>query len=412
MLSLTSLYWQYACKNILSRFVADYSDICDLLNIREKYSNSVDIMKDITEIASGLSDPHKYGETVAIIQFGADDKIVYKPKSVKAEQGLHGFVTWLNSRLDISLNLECLPVIDKGSYGWSKFIKYTECENDDEIRKFYYRIGMFSAIFYVLRGMDYHHENLIAHRDHPYFIDHEMLFYPIYVNQENQQIKEESISQIQSGYYESVMNTRLFPILERRVDDSYRDVSGVGCKVLTGKNTHRPVSNVQDNGPENYSYEMVEGFQHMYTIFMENKQLLLGDESPLKVFKETHFRFNVRATSHYLSINNLCMVPEALKTGAEFCDRIHAIRVRIGSIFSRGLPLDMRLEELKILARLDVPRFTISPDSKRLAGDDGQLFDDVMKFSGMDLVEQRIRDLSELDKKQQVGYIKDSLVKC
>lgn len=410
LMSMLAIYWINSCERLLSRFVSDYSEISELHNLEDQSVSPADIISGISDIVNGLSDPHQFGETVAIISFNENYKIVYKPKPLKAEEAFSGLVDWLNKQDNIELELQAIPVIDKGKYGWSKYIDHMPCQNNDELKNFYTRLGMFSALLFLIRGMDYHNDNLIANGEHPYFIDHEMLFYPVYIDPENDELNAKSNSDIQNGYYESVINTRLFPIVETRVDGTKNDVSAIGCYHNSKDNKHLPVATKDEHKPEKHVSSILQGFVSVYKTLMNNKQVLLDSDGPMCAFRGSTLRFNVRSTGIYLSINNLCVVPDSLVSGQAFTGKIHSIRVRLGSIFTRGLPEDMRLEELKILARLDVPRFSIRPTDKHLSVDKDKVFADVLKFSGMELVEQRIKDLSEIDMRTQVECIERSIM--
>jgi len=409
LLSMHARYWVKSTSKLIKRLLNDFSQFDRLLFDSSNSIEGENIVKAISEFQLGLSDPHDKGQMVVIIGFKNGEKIVYKPKSVMAEYGFCKFVDWVNNQLESQLKLLCVPVLDKGDYGWAKYIQYKSCKNDEEICRFYTRVGMLSAILYVARGMDYHHDNLIVNGEYPLFIDHEMMFYPIYIDPENKSLINKAISEVQAGYYESVINTRIFPISEKRINGDVADISAVGYCSNSETNQHLPVNNCALHDPVKYKSNITDGFQKVYEILMNNKDLFLTDESPLSYLKQSDFRFNVRATSSYLSINNLCIMPEALKTGVGFCNKIHAIRVKIQSIFRNGLPLDLRLEELKVLSRLDVPRFTVKSFDKCLSSTAGKTFNDVLNFSGNELVEQRIKDLSEIDMLKQVQYIEKAL---
>src|SRR5262249_53540925 len=52
------------------------------------------------------------------------------------------------------------------------------CQTKEELKRFYERQGAYLGLFYVLAASDFHHENLIAHGEHPMPIDLEALFHP------------------------------------------------------------------------------------------------------------------------------------------------------------------------------------------------------------------------------------------
>jgi len=288
LLSMHTDYWVQSVAKLIKRMLADFNEI-DALFFSKKFdiSSCEAIVKMIAGLQLDLSDPHEQGQSVTIIEFNNGEKLVYKPKSVMAEHSFGVFVEWFNKRID--LELKYLPVIDKGCYGWAKYIEYKPCDNDDEINRFYTRIGMCSALLYVLRGMDYHHENLIANGEFPVFIDHEMLFYPIYVDPENKELmaKSNSKSDIQSGYYESILNTRLYPIVEKRVNGTMSDVSAVGHCSINKINAHLPANDCSDHDPAKYLSYITDGFKAVYNIIVENKDDLLGSDGLISCFADS-----------------------------------------------------------------------------------------------------------------------------
>jgi len=410
LLSMHTDYWIQSTSKLIKRLQSDFDEFdTRFFNIYCDNPSDEEIVKMIVGLQLDLSDPHEKGQSVTIVEFNNGEKVVYKPKSVMAEQSFGRFVEWLNGCTE--LQLEYLPVIDKGSYGWVKYIEHKSCENNEEISRFYSRIGMSSALLYVLRGMDYHNENLIAHGEYPFFIDHEMLFYPIYVDAENKELiaKSESKTDVQSGYYESILNTRLYPIVEKRVNGTISDVSAVGHCSSDKINTHLPVNDCAIHDPGKYVSNIIDGFKTVYEIIRDNKDDLLSESGLISYFSQSSYRYNIRSTSSYLSINNLSIYSDAFKSGDNFCNRIHAARSKMQAIFSRVIPPDIMLEEMKILSRLDVPRFTIYSQDRHLLSPDHKCLTEIFKYSGVELVEQRIMDMSDADLYNQIKYIEDSI---
>ena len=410
LLSMHTDYWIQSTSKLIKRLQSDFNEFdASFFSLHFDSLSDEEIVKMIVGLQLDLSDPHEKGQSVTIVEFNNGEKVVYKPKSVMAEQSFGMFVEWINARVE--LQLKYLPVIDKGGYGWAKYIKHSLCENNEEISRFYFRIGMFSALLYVLRGMDYHNENLIAHGEYPFFIDHEMLFYPIYVDSENTELvaKSKSKSDVQSGYYESILNTRLYPIVEKRVNGSISDVSAVGHCSTDKNNTHLPVNDCAIHDPSKYLIDITDGFKVVYKIIRENKDNLLSRSGLASYFSQSSYRYNIRSTSSYLSINNLSINSEAFKSGINFCNRIHAAQNKMKAVFYRVVPSDILLEEMKILSRLDVPRFTIYSADRHLLSPDHKRFTEIFKYSGCELVEQRVMDMSDSDLCNQIKYIEDSI---
>jgi len=79
------------------------------------------------------------------------------------------------------------------------------------------------------------------------------------------------------------------------------------------------------------------------------------------------------------------------------------------AIFSRVVPADILLEEMKILSRLDAPRFTINAVDNYMLSANNKPLTKIFKYSGYELVEQRITDMCDSDLRTQLKYIEDSI---
>lgn len=409
LLSEAVINWVDNTSTVFNRLIKDYAELSELYNIQAAPENNEAITGFVDAVEVGLSDPHEHSQSVWIITFLDGNKIVYKPKNMDAEVYFNKFVDWINASGSYEKGLSTLGVISKETYGWVQYVDSSkECLNESDVCTFYKHLGNLSAILYVLRGTDYHHENLIAAADMPYFIDHEMLCYPVYKGF-NPEI-DDACDDVQDNVYESVLNTRIFSVEENRLKGQAKDISAVGYYAEGKANIHLPKLNSKYQRYKNHADSIIEGFKETYINICKHKDILLNSvDSPLNSFKNLHIRFNVRATSTYSSIIRSCVVPAALTTGQAFCDYIHALRVRYPSIFSQGLPLDMRLEELKILTRLDVPRFTIEADSTAIDDFAGGSFGAIFDESGYQLVLRRIEKLGSDDMNVQVAYIAKSL---
>lgn len=99
-------------------------------------------------------------------------------------------------------------VLNKGSYGYAKFIHHHSCSNEKEIEHFYGRLGAQLAVLYCLNAVDFHHENIIAAGDQPVLIDLESLFH-LYIGNspESLSAEEKAVSILNR----SVQSTGILP---------------------------------------------------------------------------------------------------------------------------------------------------------------------------------------------------------
>ncbi|MFK5985336.1 MAG: DUF4135 domain-containing protein [Pseudomonadota bacterium] len=410
LLAMHTDYWIQSTFKMLKRLLTDYEQLNQKFFDEKDNVCHEDVIKSITEFQLNLSDPHEHGQTVAIISFNHGNKVVYKPKNMYAEYAFSEFIDWFNEQVgSMELKLNSVCVINKHTYGWSRFIPHVSCETDKNVEEFYKKIGMFGAIFYILRGSDYHYDNLIAHANDPVFIDHEMLFYPLFIDRHNEEFKDKTIFEVQNNYYESVVGTRLFPIIEERRSGKIGDISAVGHFNANNINMALPFKNREYQRVFKYKDMVVNGFEYAYKLMQKNKEYLQTERSPLHRFKELDVRFNMRSTSTYLRIIYSTIVPAALRNGIVYIDYIHRLRDQFPSVFSNGLPREIANQELMILSRLDAPRFTVNCTARGLNKLDKTRFEEIFELSGYELVLHRIKTLDDDALIEQKSYLIQSL---
>lgn len=132
----------------------------------------------IKNIQLGLGDSHRGGRTVASITFTNDKKLIYKPRNLGAEIGFSRYSKAMNEGMSLKEKvLYETELLDFGEYGFTEFISQKECEEEQQLERYYYRSGVLMAMLYSLNAKDIHHENLIAHGEYPVMIDLEAIFH-------------------------------------------------------------------------------------------------------------------------------------------------------------------------------------------------------------------------------------------
>ncbi|MDY1549854.1 type 2 lanthipeptide synthetase LanM family protein [Luteibacter sahnii] len=121
----------------------------------------------------GQGDVHDGGQTVARVTF-AHGIVMYKPRSLRVDAALDTFLDGLLG--DVSPRIRVPAVLDRGDYGWTRYVEHIFCADDTELVAFYRNIGHWLAVMRLLGGTDIHHENLIACGPVPYIVDVESLF--------------------------------------------------------------------------------------------------------------------------------------------------------------------------------------------------------------------------------------------
>ncbi|WP_311157693.1 type 2 lanthipeptide synthetase LanM [Rothia dentocariosa] len=156
----------YLIKDILERYIKDRQKL-------KKFGFPVgNCLKNI--IFSG-GDSHQGGKRVCFLETDMG-KIVYKPHSVAIDDAVARAFSIINSKLGDELHLTVPDVLDRGEYGWQKFIPYNPAKNTDELSSYYRSLGGLTSFFAIFGGLDFHHENLTIDRDKAIPIDLETAF--------------------------------------------------------------------------------------------------------------------------------------------------------------------------------------------------------------------------------------------
>jgi type 2 lantibiotic biosynthesis protein LanM len=141
----------------------------------------------LVSLTASLSDPHRGGRGVWKFGFdvgGAAAHLMYKPKSLAIDVRFQQVLARCNAAIDRGAlsgvpPLRILRIVDRGSHGWVEHVAPDACRDVSAADRFYRRQGATLALLHVLLGTDIHHENLIAHGEHPVVVDLETLFHPL-----------------------------------------------------------------------------------------------------------------------------------------------------------------------------------------------------------------------------------------
>lgn len=413
--------WLDVTLEFLNRLCADWDDI------RSTFTSDRDPGL-MVQVEAGMSDSHRGGHSVFILTFSSGFQLVYKPKSLAIDIHFQELLSWLNER-DYPCPFSTFKVIDRGTYGWTEFIKAEGCASLDELKRFYHRQGGYLAILYALEATDFHYENLIAAGEHPTLIDLESLFHA----------RTETLDPSEAGQpafdamAQSVLRVGLMPQRLRFNDDENGiDLSGIGgapgqltpqgvpyledigtdCVRLIRKRIamsgakNRPTVNGADVNPLDYRKEILDGFTAIYRLMMEYREELLADDGPISRFVADEVRYIIRPTRTYSLLLNESFHPDVLRNALDrdrFFDRLwlgSEERPYLGKVISA---------EIADLQHGDIPIFTTHPDSRDIWTSSNQRIPDFLKDSGLELVRQRIQHLSNTDLERQLWFINASL---
>lgn len=127
----------------------------------------------IVSIESKHSDVHRGGRHVVKVRLDDGSEILYKPHSMENEKQFGELLHWMSQGLKIAqLDYTFLSYED---HSWCSIVEYKSCKTEDEIKKYYKRIGVQLFLAYFLGTHDLHCENIIASGEYPVLIDLETI---------------------------------------------------------------------------------------------------------------------------------------------------------------------------------------------------------------------------------------------
>jgi type 2 lantibiotic biosynthesis protein LanM len=383
----------------------------------------------VTQISVGAGDTHRGGRSVVIARFTSGFQVVYKPRSLSVDIHFQELLTWINER-GSHPPFRTLSIVNRGTHGWTEFVSAQACASAEEVRRFYERQGGYLALLYALEATDFHYENLIASGEHPVLIDVESLFHPRTGAPDATGAPE--IPGLDALFY-SVLRIGLLPQrILANADYEGIDVSGLGMTggqlspksipYVEGINTdemrlerkrvemptasNRPTLDGKDVQVLNYADALAEGFTSIYRLIFENRDDLLSEDGPLSSFAKDEVRVIARPTRVYSLLLHESFHPDMLGDAIDrdrFFDRLW---VAVNTRPYLGRLIQAEREDLY---NGDIPFFSTRPSSVDVFTSTGKPIADFFDKTGLELVENRVRQLSEKDLDRQLWFIRASL---
>ncbi|NCR59415.1 MAG: type 2 lantipeptide synthetase LanM [Microcystis aeruginosa LL13-06] len=374
----------------------------------------------VTNIELSLSDPHNGGQTVWSVTFESGLRLAYKSRSLSMDVAYLRLLKWFN-QIRPELSLRAAPVLPREDYGWVLWIEPRVCENQEQVPQFYRRQGAHLAIFYLLGGTDFHEENFIADGAWPIPIDLES------IGSAALTFTMSEMSDVPLCFkptFFSIASTASLPrwIMSRNIETEAKVVGGIA-----GRESNiifpipRPIWNNLGTDQMNVTYQhifckpalplpviagkpvelrpyleqVLDGFTDTYRTFMAHRDYLLTEI--LATFRNLPTRVLVRNTEEYNYLLFWSTAPDQLTSG-------QAYDVGLEIICGNSIDDTLRKDsfafgnaEKRALWRRDVPYFLGSTSKCYFESDDETSFEPVNQYSGYEIIQQRIKDASELD---------------
>lgn len=389
----------------------------------------------VAELGPFLSDRHFRGRGVMALHFASGDHVVYKPKGLSAEAAYYALLAWCNDHAP-PLPLKTFRVLDRGTHGWVEWVGHEACDDEEAVRRYYFRSGMFLSLIFALEATDCHYENIIACGEHPVLIDLETLMHgrPRPESGRVEGAHELASRQMQ----DSVLRTMFLPRWEFGPNGESYDISGLGggsgmvtpfraavwCEVNTDAMAlvQEPIKTQGDaNAPRlrgqpvaytDYTGPLLEGFAAMYRWLVARRDDLFAPGGPIERsgLRRQRLRYLLRHTKVYFSLLKNSAHPDRLRDGAAAGIHLDVLaRAFLGDEQPPAIWPVVAYETAGMML-LDVPFFHSEADSRDLhLGADGGVIRDFFLESGFDALRRRFASLGEEDLERQVLFIKSAL---
>lgn len=413
LLSTTTLFFTNNTQKMLSRIYEDQRAITETFKIREFI---------ITNIKLGEGDTHQQGNTVSIITFTDNNKIVYKPKRLQINLAFNHLIDWLNT--NSNLDLRTVKSVIYNDYTYEEYITYKPCNSLKEVTNYYQRFGQLMAVIQLLNGTDIHMENMISYGEYPVIIDLETLIQqPMPLEKQSSHLIKEMTDTI----FHHVTRTLFLPTNGVKIEDPLKiDLSALnGRKKKFDFKVLQPVNkgtdqlkydyqNFELEGANNlpfiedenliidykeYREHIIQGFREVCEIFLQNKEDIIKEGSILYQFKGVYTRCLFRDTSQYANILMHMQHPEMLM---DMLDREKAIENMWAFPYT-----DKHLNQAEVIdmMRNDIPIFFSKTDQTSIITSDNNEIGNFYLTSSFDYLISSISKLTRAEIDKQISII-------
>jgi type 2 lantibiotic biosynthesis protein LanM len=388
----------------------------------------------LTGLGPGSGDPHEGGRRVRVLRFAGGARVVYKPRPLDVDVELQRIVAWMNEG-GLATPLPVLQVVRRPTHGWTSFVDHEPAEDTAAIRRYYYRLGALLPLLWIVRGTDFHFENVIAQGEWPMLIDLEMLF-------SNSMSGSSAIAPgpseppAQKMLRDSVLEAGILPSQPVSADRKRpsEDVSALGkregqawkndlefvrdagtdaMRVERGTATLPPSANLPRLGGREvdvvgYEGDLLAGMRDAHASLLRARETLLEPAGLLAGAARASVRHVVRPTLQYGTLLGRACHPNRL---ADALRREYYLAPRLAGFLSLGPRLRAIVpREFEELVDFDIPRFTARPAARSLWRSDGRELRTFFDRSALALCRQRIRDLTADSAARQEEVARLSLV--
>lgn len=422
------LYNKYpVLKNILYEKIHNIIDyMVEIIENYQKDENEIinifnKVFGKIKSIEISSGDQHN-GKSVALIHFN-NDILVYKPRNLNNDILFKNVLLFFQERLHSNIKFRTQLTISHSKYSWQEYIEYSECSTLEGAQRFYYRAGVYLAIFYFFNSTDMHHENIICNGEYPIIIDLET----IALGRRLEIHKKSNYKDVLS----SVLNTSFIPYVN---PEGLFDTNVSGLFSQTGiSHEHYEDVLIEDdkldlayekqpafiseqknqlkiNGKIIESYKvadfLLQGFEDACICVMGNKENFINLIQDFISSKDVIFRQVLRPTQVYYKFIESSYYPEILKSQEKFGNLFQILSKNFKPSNYGYLRVDCEIKNLK---HGNVPLFYATGSGRHLYSDSEVICENYFADTIIDCIKNKIFQFTTQDMENQKRYIRMSL---
>lgn len=395
--------------NIIAHFHKDIRNIESTFKLKDVKILDIDV---------SLGDGHN-GEGTSLVYLSDGTKLIYKPRNVSITNSYNSFIDWVNFKLNT--DLKTFKVLDCEGYGWIEFVNYEKVNSEDNLEEYYYKAGILLAVTLLLGSKDCHHENLIASGQNPILIDHETIIQPFFNDKSfrswDDQFKIPPFSVLETvlivnqdtgapldivgygvkGYVEVTELEKL--VINPNTINSKR-TTRFATRKIADKNI--PIFEGKYIFVGNYKEYFIDGFSSAYNMFLNSKEELKSDNSPLQLFKNNEVRYVWRPTFIYFKILKYMRAASFMSSFEEYEAKLRYLLSKAFQGENREKHKFILDYEMKQMLNGDIPIFSLNSLDDFLEGNESLK---IFEYNCMENINHRIDLLSPKHKEEQLEYI-------
>lgn len=376
-----------------------------------------------------LSDFHNGGRSVWRVVVRSNDTtavVFHKPRSLKVDEAWASFIEWLSACGHTPV-LRSAKAFDCGTYGWSTEAVAADCTSEEEVRMYFRRQGVHTALFTALGGQDFHAENFIAAGAFPIPVDLEGLFAPIITAPSGPLAKiPMTLAPIQCSGAGNLMLPYFRRGEEGKPMYSASAVAGTGEQPWprklprwSGLNTDElhlnfeqqelrfdeslPTLHGKKVSADPYRDEIIGGIRSTWQFLVAHRDELVSPEGPLAPFRGLTSRTLFRDTQQYADLMFWTTAPDILESGTAYDVALETLAGAV-PFFCNGMRFPEMIDlEKQSFWRRDVPMAETRNDGVTLQFATGETFSPVLESSAWDQTMHRLAKIDGVNAEWQAA---------